>query len=176
MRSDVEERAGGVIRREYPEAPIAGAGGVVLHEGRVLLVRRGQAPLLGEWSLPGGAVELGETLRAACAREVLEETGLRVEVLDLVELIDRIVFEERESPAGLGDGDGKDARRVRYHYVLADYLCRVVGGELVAGTDAAEACWVTRSRIEDRSFGIAELARQVILKGFGMLDAQRLAE
>jgi ADP-ribose pyrophosphatase YjhB (NUDIX family) len=157
-------------QREYPAAPIAGVGAVVLHEDRVLLVRRGNAPLRGEWTLPGGALELGEILRDGCAREVLEETGLHVEVLDLVELLDRIVLDdsadkERETAVATA--------RVRYHYVLADYLCRVVGGELSAASDAAEVCWVTRFAIEDRSFVIADLARQVILKAFGILEKRQ---
>jgi len=109
------------LRREFPEAPRVGVGAVIVHEQRVLVVRRGQEPLKGEWSLPGGLLELGELLCDAVTREVLEETGLVVEALELIEIVDRI---HRE-------GD-----RVRYHYVIADYLCRVVGGELQAASDA----------------------------------------
>jgi len=166
-------------RREFPAAPIAGVGGVVLRDDCVLLVRRGNPPLEGEWSLPGGAVELGETLREACAREVLEETGLHVTVLDLVELIDRIVLDESERAKDeavncRGDRDAARGIRVRYHYVLADFLCEVAGGELGAASDAAEVRWVKRVAIEDRSFEIADLARQVILKAASILETRRL--
>jgi len=111
--------------REYPERPIVGVGAVVLDDDRVLLVRRGNEPLKGEWSLPGGAVEVGETLETAVAREVLEETGLEVEVGPMIDVLDRI----RVDPDG----------RVRYHFVLIDYLCRPIGGSLVAGSDVADA-------------------------------------
>lgn len=125
------------MRREYPDAPIAGVGAVIVAERTsgepvVLVIRRGQEPLKGEWSLPGGAVELGETLEDAIRREVLEETGLSVKVVDVVKAFDRIVR----------DAEG----RVRYHYVLVDFLCRVSGGaDLVrpveCSTDALEARW-----------------------------------
>ena len=101
--------------RSFPARPIVGVGAVVVDDGRVLLVKRAQAPLKGEWSLPGGAVEVGETLSAAVQREVLEETGLVVSVGPIVEVLDRIHT----------DGDG----RVEYHYVLIDYACTVVGGD-----------------------------------------------
>ena len=118
------------MQREYPSAPLVGVGAVVVEQGRVLLVRRGREPLKGHWTLPGGVLEVGESLSAAVAREVLEETGLIVEPLQLVELVDRI---HRE-------GD-----RVRYHYVIADYLCRVTGGELCAASDADAVRWVERA-------------------------------
>jgi len=117
------------VSREYPSVPIVGVGAVVLAADRktVVLIRRGQEPRKGEWSLPGGAVELGETVEEAVVREVLEETGLRVEPIRILKVIDRI---HRE-----------DAGRVRYHYVLVDFLCHVAAGNLIAGSDAAEACW-----------------------------------
>jgi 8-oxo-dGTP diphosphatase len=118
------------MQREFPAAPLVGVGAVVVHQGRVLLVRRGTEPLRGRWSLPGGLVELGEPLTDAVAREVREETGLLVEPVELIELIDRI---HRE-------GD-----RVRYHYVIADYLCRVSGGELLAASDADAVRWTERA-------------------------------
>jgi len=114
------------MQREFPAAPLVGVGAVVVNRGRVLLVQRGTEPAKGKWSLPGGLIEVGELLSDAIVREVREETGLVVEPLELIELIDRI----------LRDGD-----RVRYHYVIADYLCRVVGGELMADSDAAAARW-----------------------------------
>jgi len=113
------------LPRVYPARPIVGVGGIVLVDGRVVLVKRGHAPLAGEWSLPGGALELGETLEAGVAREILEETGLVVDVGPLVGVFDRILLDE--------------GGRVRYHYVLVDYVCRARGGTLCCATDAADA-------------------------------------
>jgi ADP-ribose pyrophosphatase YjhB (NUDIX family) len=124
------------MQREFPETPLVGVGAVVVQEGRVLLVRRGKEPLRGQWSLPGGMLEVGEALADGAAREVREETGLTVEPVELVELLDRIYRE-----------DG----RVRYHYVIADYLCRVLGGELKAESDADEARWVERAEWNSHS-------------------------
>jgi ADP-ribose pyrophosphatase YjhB (NUDIX family) len=148
------------MRREYPDAPIAGVGAVIVRdvpgEGRqVLLIRRGQEPLKGEWSLPGGAVELGETLEEAICREVLEETGLSVETVDVVQAFDRISR----------DGEG----RVRYHYVLIDFLCRVSGGaeapeKIVCATDALEARWAG----PDDLHGLTPLTIEVIRKAWRM--------
>lgn len=113
--------------RRYPERPVVGVGAVIVQDGRVVLIRRRFEPLAGQWSLPGGTLELGETLEAAVAREMLEETGLVVEVGPVVEVFDRILLDP-------------DAR-VRYHFVLIDYLCRPVGGALVAASDVADAVW-----------------------------------
>ncbi len=118
------------MQREFPAAPIAGVGAIVLDdELRVLLVRRGQEPLLGEWSLPGGALELGERLEDGVRREVFEETGLEVEPLEIVAVFDHI-SQSDEAPA-----------RVRFHYVLIDYRCRVLGGTLASASDATEVRW-----------------------------------
>jgi 8-oxo-dGTP diphosphatase len=124
------------MQREYPETPLVGVGAVVVDKGRVLLVRRGREPMKGEWSLPGGLLELGESLATGVVREVLEETGLTVEPLELIELLDRI--------HRAGD-------RVRYHYVIADYLCRVVSGELQASSDAEAVRWVERAEWNSHS-------------------------
>ena len=124
------------MQREFPEAPLIGVGAVVVDAGRVLLVRRGKEPLKGQWSLPGGMLELGEALTDGVVREVREETGLTVEALELVELLDRIYRE-----------DG----RVRFHYVIADYMCRVVSGELKAASDAEEVRWVERAEWNSHS-------------------------
>jgi 8-oxo-dGTP diphosphatase len=143
------------MRREYPDAPIAGVGAVIVRDGpegrrQVLLIRRGQEPLKGEWSLPGGAVELGETLEQAICREVLEETGLVVEVVDTVQAFDRISQD--------------DTGRVRYHYVLIDFLCRIAGGSLACATDAAEARWAGADELE----GLTPLTVEVIRKALRM--------
>jgi 8-oxo-dGTP diphosphatase len=136
------------MSREYPERPIIGVGAVIIEGGRVLLIKRGQAPLKGEWSLPGGALELGETLEEGVCREVLEETGLIVEPISIVEVFDRISR----------DVEG----RVQYHYVLVDYLCRVSGGTLACATDAADARWATLEELGP----IALFTEQVIRKAF----------
>ena len=142
------------MRREYPEAPIIGVGAVVIDGGKVLLVRRGQEPLKGEWSLPGGALELGETLQQGVVREVFEETGLTVVPNGIVEVLDRITQDE---PSG----------RIRYHYVLVDFLCRVTGGTLRGGSDAEEARWVTQEELNEQGcYRVAPLTVQVIEKAF----------
>ena len=115
-------------RREYPERPVVGVGAVIVQDGRVVIVRRRYEPLAGRWSLPGGTLEVGETLEAGTAREIREETGLQVRVGPVIEVFDRILFDE--------------AQRVRYHFVLVDYLCWPVGGELRAGSDVDDAMFV----------------------------------
>lgn len=117
------------IRREYPDRPIVGVGGVVVLNERVVLVRRANPPRIGEWSIPGGMLELGETLRAGVAREIEEETGLKVKSEAVLNVFDSIVT----------DADGK----TQYHYVLVDYLCSVLGGELRAATDVSAVRWAT---------------------------------
>lgn len=143
------------MQREFPQSPLVGVGAVIVDGGRVLLVRRGTEPLRGQWSLPGGLVEVGEALTAALVREVLEETGLIVEAVELIELLDRI---HRE-------GD-----RVRYHYVIADYLCKVVGGSLQAGSDASDVRWVERAEWNShpprRTLSLEPIAVRVIEAGW----------
>jgi ADP-ribose pyrophosphatase YjhB (NUDIX family) len=115
--------------REYPHAPIVGVAAVVVCGGEILLIRRGREPLLGKWSLPGGALELGETTAEGVAREVFEETGVHVRSIAIVTTLDRIIRD--------------DAGRVQFHYVLVEWLCIADrSGELVCGDDAAEARWV----------------------------------
>lgn len=121
------------MQRQYPDRPIVGVGAVIVDNGRVLLSRRGTPPLQGRWSLPGGVVELGETLRAATEREALEETGLIVEAGEVLEVLDRIIP---------GDGGAP-----QYHYVLVDFLCRKRGGALQAGSDVAEVAWATEDEL-----------------------------
>lgn len=149
------------IDREYPRAPIVGVGAVVVDAGRVLLVQRGREPLKGKWSLPGGMLELGESLHEGVVREVEEETGLQVEPLELLELLDRIVREQ--TPEG---------ERVRFHYVIADYLCRVTGGTLKAASDAAAVRWVERAEWNSHSaLALDPITVRVIEAGY-----QRAAE
>jgi 8-oxo-dGTP diphosphatase len=118
------------MQREFPLTPLVGVGAVVVDRGRVLVVRRGREPLKGRWSLPGGLLEVGEPLTAGVVREISEETSLTVEPVELIELLDRIY---------------REGERVRYHYVIADYLCRVVSGQLKAASDADEVRWVERA-------------------------------
>ena len=141
-----------MTNREYPERPLVGVGGVILDGENVLLVRRGREPLLGEWSLPGGLVEVGEKLAEALRREIREETGLAVRVGPMVEVLDRILPDEQG--------------RVRYHYVLVDYLCRVESGRLQAASDAAETRWVERSRLAE--YGLRPETMRVIERAFAL--------
>jgi len=139
--------------RHYPVRPIVGVGAVILDGARVLLVRRSHEPLKGEWSLPGGAVELGETLEPALVREVIEETGLDVVVGPVVEVLDRV----QRAPDG----------RVEYHFVIVDYLCTVRAGVVAHGSDASEVRWVPIAdlspyRITDKA--IAVIRRAVHLR------------
>ena len=140
------------MRREYPEAPIVGVGAVVIDGTQVLLVRRGQEPLKGEWSLPGGALELGETLQQGVVREVLEETGLIVVPGGIIEILDRITPDEASG-------------RVRYHYVLVDFVCHVSGGALCSASDAEEVRWVERDQLQN-GFRLAPVTLVVIEKAF----------
>jgi 8-oxo-dGTP diphosphatase len=125
------------MRREYPDRPFLGVGAIIVRDGKVLLARRGNPPLKGEWSIPGGLVELGETSRQAIVREVREETGLEVEPTKLVEVFERIL-RDHES-------------RVEYHYVLIDYLCRIISGNARAASDVDEICWASVSDLENMS-------------------------
>jgi 8-oxo-dGTP diphosphatase len=115
-----------------PNAPVVGVGGVVVREGKVLLIRRGKEPLFGRWVVPGGTVELGETLESALVREMEEETGLRVEPLEVLTVFDRIQ---------------RDGERVVYHFVIVDYLCRRLSGEAKAASDALEVAWASPAEL-----------------------------
>lgn len=141
------------MAREYPACPIVGVGAVVVKDGKVLIVKRAHEPRRNEWSLPGGRVELGETLVEATRREIKEETGLDIEVGPLVEVFDRVHHLEG---------------RVRYHFVIVDYLCTCVGGALCAGDDAEAAAWVASSELEE--YGINEHAVRVIRRGLHMAN------
>jgi ADP-ribose pyrophosphatase YjhB (NUDIX family) len=151
--------------RDYPERPIVGVGAVVrvtadaasalrLPATGVVLIKRRHEPLAGEWSLPGGGVDVGETLVAAVAREVVEETGLTVEVGPVIEVFDRIMLD--------------DQRRVQYHFVLVDYLCRPTGGRLLAGSDAADITIAEPAALE--SMGLSAKAVSVIGRGLALAE------
>jgi 8-oxo-dGTP diphosphatase len=130
----------GAVSREYPVAPIAAVGAVIVDHGKALLVRRGQEPALGTWVIPGGAIELGETAEQALRRELREECGLDVAAEEVAAVIDRIDLD----PGG----------RVRFHYVIVDYFARHVSGELSAASDASEACWVPLSELP--AYGVSQ--------------------
>lgn len=140
------------MAREYPSAPVAAVGGVVLDGDVVLLVRRAFPPRQGEWSLPGGRLELGESLADGVRREVREETGLEIEVGPVVEVFDRV---HRD-----------DAGGIRYHFVVVDFLCRPAGGALRAGDDAADVRWVARHEVA--ALGVNPHAVAVIERAFGL--------
>jgi 8-oxo-dGTP diphosphatase len=138
-----------IIERTYPDRPIVGVGAVIVQNGRALVVRRATEPLKGEWSVPGGMLELGEKLKDGIAREVLEETGLVVEPTEVLDVFDSI----------FADPDG----RARYHYVLIDYLCRVTSGEAVAATDVSEVRWVSAAELD--ALKMRDVTAAVIRKG-----------
>jgi 8-oxo-dGTP diphosphatase len=142
-------------QREYPTRPLVGVGGIVVDRwGRVLLVRRGNEPRKGHWSIPGGLVELGESLFEGVRREIAEETGLTVEPQAMVEVVDRVYKE-----------DG----RVRYHYVIVDYWCTVVAGKAAPGSDAAALFWATRAEWhESNAYELEALTVEVIEKAWQM--------
>lgn len=145
------------MKREYPESPLVGVGAIIVERGRVVLVKRGHAPLAGEWSIPGGALEIGETLREAVVREVLEETGIAVEPSELLGVYDRV----------LRDKEG----RTLYHYVLIDFLCRRLDGEPRASGDAQEARWFTRQELT--RLPLPPDTQDVIRKGFELVHKQK---
>lgn len=130
--------------------PLVGVGAIIIEDGRVLLVKRAHPPLLGKWSIPGGVLEVGELVREAAVREAREETGLIVEPGELLGVYERVVR----------NGE----KLVQYHYVLIDFLCRRVGGELAAGSDAGEVRWFTREELP--ALKLAEDTQDVIAKGF----------
>jgi 8-oxo-dGTP diphosphatase len=141
--------------RRYPERPVLGVGGILFDGGRVLLVERGRPPLQGAWSLPGGVLEAGERLAEGLQREMREETGLEIRVLELVEVFECIL-------------PGPDHRRPEYHYVLIDYLCEKVAGELRPGDDVRRVQWVERRRLHEYNMTAGTLA--VIEKAFAVRD------
>ena len=143
------------MKREFPEFPLVGVGAIIIEDARLLLVKRAHPPLQAEWSIPGGVLEVGELMRQAAVREAREETGLTVEPGELLGVYDRIVR----------DAD----QRVQYHYVLIDFLCRRVAGDLAAASDAAEVRWFGQEELA--ALNLAEDTLDVIEKGFAALRA-----
>jgi len=144
------------MKREYPDRPIVGVGGVVIHRGRALLIRRGCEPLKGQWSIPGGMLELGEELAEGVRRELKEETGLDVEPLQIVAAFDRIT---------------REAERVKYHYVIVDYVCRRKGGKLKPASDVTDARWVRREEMPQ--YNLTDMATKVILHSFEFFEKRQ---
>jgi len=147
------------MKREFPDHPIVGVGGVVVHRGRVLLVRRGREPLKGQWSIPGGLLELGEELTAGVRRELKEETGLEVEPLEALAVFDRIF---------------REGSRVRYHYVIVDYACRWKRGRLRPASDVLDARWVRREDLP--KYKLTEKAKKVVLQCFDIFEMEKQAD
>jgi 8-oxo-dGTP diphosphatase len=148
-----------VPQREFPTSPMVGVGAVIVDDqARVLLVKRAAEPMKGHWSLPGGLLELGETLVEGIKREVAEETGLIVTPQAIVEAVDRIY---------MCSDDEKS--QIRYHYVVVDYWCRVAGGDLCPATDAVEVAWVSRAEWSDTNlYSLDSITVQVIEKSWRM--------
>ena len=136
--------------REYPQRPIIAVGGVVIHDERALLIRRGQPPLEGRWSIPGGILEIGETITSAIERELKEETGISVRVLGLLEIYEKV----------LRDSDN----RAQYHFIILDYMCEFVEGEAEAAGDVTDAAWVREEDLE--KLQLTSAALRVVKKAF----------
>jgi len=145
------------VRREYPERPMVGVGGVVIRDERALLIRRGSAPLEGEWSIPGGMLEIGETILDGVQRELLEETAIEVKVLDLIEVFERLTRDE--------------AGKLKYHFVILDYLCEAVRGEARAGSDVTDVAWARAEELD--AYSLTTTATRVIQKAFEMARGKK---
>ena len=140
--------------RRYPTHPLLGVGALIFDDGQLLIVERGKEPLKGYWSLPGGLLEVGETLEAGIRREVLEETGLEVEPLSIFEVFERI----------MPDAQGK----TEYHYVLIDYLCKPLGGRLQAASDVSRVAWVSQPNLAQ--YRLTEGTLTVVERAFAKLQ------
>jgi 8-oxo-dGTP diphosphatase len=154
------------MAREYPDRPVVGVGGVIIENGRALLIRRGSEPLLGQWSIPGGTLELGESLQEGVARELLEETGIAVRVLDVIEVFDRIypdlAVEQQEANA-----------RPKFHYVIVDYLCERISGEARAASDVTDVAYAREEELE--RYNLTPTATRVLRRAFAM-DRERRSD
>jgi 8-oxo-dGTP diphosphatase len=139
-------------KREYPQSPVVGVGGVVIHEGRALLIKRGSEPLKDQWSIPGGTLELGESIQEGVRRELLEETGIEVQVGELIEVFDRIFRDQ--------------AGKIQYHFVIVDYLCKKISGEAHPASDVTDTAWVQEEDLWN--YKLTEAATRVIRKAFAL--------
>jgi 8-oxo-dGTP diphosphatase len=146
--------------REYPERPVIGVGGVVIADGRALLIRRGHAPLEGQWSIPGGKLEVGETIVEGIERELAEETGIEIRVLDLIEVFERILRDKED--------------RVQYHFVILDYLCELKGGNARAGGDVVDVAWASEGELS--RFNLTAAVVRVLTKAFKMSSGSTPAQ
>jgi 8-oxo-dGTP diphosphatase len=153
-----ERREKVTVRREYPERPLVGVGGVVIRDERALLIRRGSAPLEGEWSIPGGMLEIGETISEGVQRELLEETAIEVKVLDLIEVFERLTRDE--------------AGKLKYHFVILDYLCEAVSGAARAGSDVTDVAWAREEELD--AYSLTPTATRVIQKAFEMARGRKI--
>jgi len=146
------------VSREYPTRPLVGAGGLILQDGKLLLIKRGAQPGLGKWSIPGGLVELGENVQDAMVREVKEEVGLDVETIRLVDVFDSLTLDEQG--------------RIQYHFVVVNFLVCVVGGSLKISSDILDSKWVPLEEVEEynltRSFRIFFRKHEDELKKFSI--------
>ena len=140
------------MQRAYPDRPILGVGAVIIHQEQALIVQRAHAPRQGEWTVPGGVLEIGETLRSGTEREVLEETGLLVKADDVVDVYENI----------WPDAEGK----TQFHYVLVDFLCELISGELQPATDVSNARWITLKELD--GLELIGKTSEAIKKGFEM--------
>ncbi len=138
------------MNRRYPDRPFVGVGAIIFRGDEVLLIRRGTPPALGKWSIPGGLVELGESLEDAVSREILEEVGLDVKVLDLVAVLDRVIKDHQG--------------RIEYHYILHDFLCESAQGEPLPATDADECAFVPLDRLS--SYDLTRGTEKIIRRAF----------
>ena len=137
------------MKREYPERPITGVGVIIYNEGKVLIIKRAFEPSKNKWSIPGGAVELGEKVRDAAKREVYEELGLDVEIKDVVDVLDNIVY---------------DGEKIKYHFVLVDFWAELRGGDLILSHECLDAAWVGKDELDLHD--LTEGARRAIEKVF----------
>ncbi len=164
------------MSREYPERPVVGVGGVVIEGGRALLIRRGSEPLLGQWSIPGGTLELGESLEQGVVRELKEETGLNVRIVEMIEVFDRIYEDEVGAAGGEVSPPGVESKKKgpRYHYVIIDYLCERIDGEAKAGSDVTDVSYANEDELG--KYGLTETATRILRKAFAMQRARRAAK
>jgi len=160
--------------REFPDRPVVGVGGVVIEDGRTLLIRRGSEPLKGQWSIPGGTLEVGETIEEGVRRELREETGLEVRVQELIEVFERIFPEKTAAHAPSSApppplevaGVDRGPSRPLYHFVILDYLCERVAGEPRAGGDVTDIAFVTEAELARYNLTVA--ATRVLRKAFAL--------